>query len=155
MCVCALWVFPQSGSVLFFSKVMLVTMAATLALNLSLLLSSSFPRLLLALSPNSLFLLFFLPLSFFWLTVSAASITHHSKQATSHHLHGTVGPHPGSLISGREMLCVKIIEMLHILTQCFPASPPNCKYEVGFHISNLHFAVTFPCFVVLKINADE
>lgn len=27
----------------------------------------------------------------------------HSKQATSHHLRGTVGPRPGSPISGREM----------------------------------------------------
>lgn len=119
--VCAaLWVFPQRGSVLFLSKVMPVTMAAPPALNLSLFVFLHFIPFFFFFTP-SLSLYFHLLLFcrccslclFFWLTVSAAFITHHSKQATSHHLHGTLGFCPGLLISGKIMLFAEIIEMLH------------------------------------------
>lgn len=57
-------------------------------------------------APISLFLSlvwFSLFLFSLFLPLSAASIKRHSKQATSHHLRGTVGPRPGSPISGREI----------------------------------------------------
>lgn len=108
MCVYALthWVFPQSGSVLFLSKVMPVTMAAAPALNLSLFLFLPFLPLSFSLCSHLSFpfSLLVLRLSVLYLSLSLCSLDQrHSKQATSHHLRGTVGPRPGSPISGREI----------------------------------------------------
>lgn len=125
--VCALWVFPLSGSVLFLSKVTPVTMAATSALWISPSFSSYplsfsfFPYTPVFLSPS--FSLSFSLSHPSLSSLSAASITHHSKQATTAFIymaHLVLGQALSSL-AARYM---EIMEMLLISAQCYPAIPP-------------------------------
>lgn len=66
------------------------------------------------------------------------------KQATGHHVDGTLGRGPGSLIPAKDMVHVKSIVVLHISPMCCPAISPIL--QDGF--SDLQYAcVRCQCFM--------
>lgn len=127
VCVYALthWVFPQSGSVLFLSKVMPVTMAAAPALNLSLFLFLPFLPLSFSLCSHLSFPFSRLVLVFLFsifLSLSAASINATvSRPPAIIYAAQLVPVQAPPFLAGRYM---EIIETLHTSPQCYPANPP-------------------------------